>query len=179
MKNKEVYYLLKKKGYDKKIGFINTYKIHKIHKWLIDKKRILVVVDYEYECDSTPYYYKIYTLIDEHGKPSRVPVYGDRWNKDKGIEVRELVHYRDYKRSYKDYSNYDKALKDGIVEALKSLPDVDIKKEEKVSEKSLKTQNFCRFGVALKEGTSCHGNLFDDCMYCPEYEKILYKNKNE
>lgn len=89
------------------------------------------------------------------------------------IEVRELVHYRDYKRSYKDYSNYDKALKEGIVEALKSLPDVDIKKEEKVSEKSLKTQNLCRFGVALKEGTSCHGNLFDDCMYCTEYKNSL------
>ena len=124
MKNKEIYYLLKKKGYEGKIGFINTNKINKIHRWLIDKKRILVVVDYEYECDSTPYFYKIYTLIDEYGKPSKVPVYGYRWDEDEEIEIKELVHYRDYKRSYKDYSNYDKALKEGIIEALKSLPDI-------------------------------------------------------
>lgn len=179
MKNKEVYYLLNKKGYEGKIGFINTNKINKIHRWLIDKKRILVVVDYEYECDSTPYFYKIYTLMDEHGKPSKVPVYDYRWDENEEIEIKELVYYRNYKRSYKDYSSYDKALKEGVIEALKSLPDVDIKKEEKVPEKPLKTQNFCRFGVALKEGTFCHGNLFDDCMYCPEYERILYENKRK
>ena len=88
-------------------------------KWLREKHNILAVVDYEYECDDTPYFYKIYRL-GEHGKPSRVAIKGVRYDKD-GTEHEQIVGYRDYERSYEDYHTYEEACEDAIKYCLENL----------------------------------------------------------
>ena len=81
-------------------------------KYLEEVYRILVVADYEYECTSTSWYFKIYRL-GENGKPERVPVEGVYYDKD-GVEHKHITCCRDFKRSYKDYSTRKEAIEDGI-----------------------------------------------------------------
>ena len=87
-----------------------------LQSWLV-KNNILVLVDYCYECTSTSYFYKIYKFVDEHGKCEKWPVKAVRCDND-GIEIEEIVGYRDYKRSYSDYETYSDALEAGLYEAL-------------------------------------------------------------
>ena len=100
--------------------------------WLC-KNGILVLVDYEYECDSTPYFYKIYKFVDEHGKTERWPIEASIYEDD-GTEMIDIVGYRNYKRSYGDYESYSDALDAGLQEALgmievkeKNIGDVTIR----------------------------------------------------
>ena len=83
---------------DKTVGWT----IAELQEWLI-KNKILVLVDYCYECTSTSYFYKIYKFVDEHGKCEKWPVKGVRYD-NKGTEIEETVCYRDYKRSYDKYA---------------------------------------------------------------------------
>ena len=85
-------------------------------KWLREMRNIIVVVDYEYECTSTSYYYKIYRL-GEHGKPERVASYGVSYDKDNNPTT-HLVGWRDYERSYSSYETYEDACEAGIKYAL-------------------------------------------------------------
>lgn len=91
-----------------------------IIQWLADEKRILVTVDYNYEFTSTSYFYKIYKFTDEHGKPEKQPIYGARYNSENN-ETLEIVGYRDYRISYKDYPSYIIAMEEGILEVLNNL----------------------------------------------------------
>ena len=79
--------------------------------------KTIVLVDYCYECDDTPYFYKIYKLINEYGEPMRWPIIGAHYNEFTGEEIKTVVGYRQYKRSYRDYATYDDALEAGIMEA--------------------------------------------------------------
>ena len=88
-------------------------------KWLREKYRILVVVDYEYECDTTPYYFKIYRL-GENGKPERVAVKGVSYDKD-DIPTEHIVGYRDWERSNDDFKSYEQASEDAIMYCLENL----------------------------------------------------------
>ena len=81
-------------------------------KYLEEVYHILVVADYEYECTSTSWYFKIYRL-DKNGKPERVPVEGVSYDIN-GVEHKNIVCYRDFKRSYKDYPTRKEAIEDGI-----------------------------------------------------------------
>ena len=87
-----------------------------LQSWLV-KNNILVLVDYCYECTSTSYFYKIYKFVDEHGKCEKWPVKAVRYDNE-GIEIEEIVGYRDYKRSYSNYETYSNALEAGLYEAL-------------------------------------------------------------
>ena len=100
---------------DKTVGWT----IVELQEWLI-KNKILVLVDYCYECTSTSYFYKIYKFVDEHGKCEKWPVKGVRYD-NKGTKIEEIVCYRDYKRSYSDYETYSDALEAGLHEALTML----------------------------------------------------------
>lgn len=93
--------------------------MNKQQKDLLDKYHILIIVDYEYECTDTSYYYKIYRL-GEHGKPERVSVWGISYDKD-GEPNKHIVSYRDYERSYKNYATYDEALEDGIKQIINEM----------------------------------------------------------
>ena len=78
--------------------------------------KTLVLVDYCYEYDTTSYFYKIYKFINEHGEPMSWPVIGAHYNEFTGEEIKTVVGYRQYKRSYKDYETYEQALEAGIEE---------------------------------------------------------------
>ena len=88
-------------------------------KWLKETHNILIIPDYEYECDSTPYLYKIYRL-GENGKPEKVAVKGVSYDKDNN-PIEQIVGYRDYERSHKDYSTLEEAINDGIKYCLEQL----------------------------------------------------------
>ena len=88
-------------------------------KWLREVHNILLVVDYEYECDTTPYYFKIYRL-GENGKPERVTIKGVSYDKDNNA-TEHIVGYRDWERSYGDYSTYEEACEESIKYCLKNL----------------------------------------------------------
>jgi len=88
-------------------------------KWLREVHNILLVVDYEYEYDTTPYYFKIYRL-DENGKPERVPIKGVSYDKDNNA-TEHIVGYRDWERSYGDYSTYEEACESAIKYCLENL----------------------------------------------------------
>lgn len=133
-------------------------------KELLEKYNILVIVDYDYEFTNKSYYYKIY-ILGEHGKPERVEVKSERY--DKVGKAIVTSHYRDYKHSYKDYATYDEALEEGIKEATSMIPK-ETPTEEKPVEKLIK----CRMGIP---GIDCWGNTMDDCMYCSEYDEYLSK----
>lgn len=108
-----------------------------LQEWLRENG-ILVLVDYEYECDNTPYFYKIYKFVDEHGKPERWPIKGVRYEGDKEIE--ETVGYRNYKRSYGDYKSYSDALDAGLQEGL-GMIEVKEKKNEDVTIREINVKN--------------------------------------
>lgn len=88
-------------------------------KWLNEVHHILVVSDYEYECTDTSWYYKIYKLVDEHGKCKSWPVNTVRYID--GLEVELTVAFRDYMRSYKDYATKKEADEEGIRYVLENL----------------------------------------------------------
>lgn len=88
-------------------------------KWLREIHNVLIVVDYEWECDTTPYYFKIYRL-GENGKPERVAVKGVSYDKDDNPKE-HIVGYRDWERSYGDYSTYEQACEAGIKYCLENL----------------------------------------------------------
>ena len=88
-------------------------------KWVQEAHNIIIVPNYEYECDSTPWCYKIFKL-EENGKPERVAVKGVSYDKDNNPTER-IVGYRDYERSYKDYSTKEEAIEEGIKYCLENL----------------------------------------------------------
>jgi len=88
-------------------------------KWLRKKHNILLVVDYEYECDTTPYYFKIY-LLGENGKPERVAIKGVSYDKNDNA-TEHIVGYCDCERSKDDYSNEEQAYEAGIRYCLENL----------------------------------------------------------
>lgn len=88
-------------------------------KWLQKALNILVIPNYEYECDDTPWCYKIF-LLEEGGKPQRVPIKGVSYDKDNN-PTEHTVGYRDYERSYEDYSTKEEAIEEGIKYCLKNL----------------------------------------------------------
>lgn len=90
--------------------------------WLRRKHSLLVLVDYDYECTSTSYFYKIYKFVDEHGKCEQWPIMGTRYVD--GKEITERVAFRNYKRSYKDYETYLEAFDAGLQEALTMIEEI-------------------------------------------------------
>ncbi len=80
-------------------------------KWIQEVHNILIVADYEYECTNTSWYFKVYRL-GENGKPERVAITGTYY--DYSGEHKQIVGYRDYERSYKDYATREEAEEDGI-----------------------------------------------------------------
>ena len=96
---------------------MKTHNLEEIRKILKDEFKTLILVDYCYECDSTPYFYKIYKFINDYGEPLTWPVIAVRYDEFTGEEIRHVVGHRQYKRSYRDYETYEKALESGIEEA--------------------------------------------------------------
>lgn len=90
--------------------------------WLKRKHNLLVLVDYDYECTSTSYFYKIYKFVDEHGKCEQWPIMGTRYVD--GKEITERVAFRSYKRSYNDYETYSEAFDAGLQEALTMIEEI-------------------------------------------------------
>ena len=88
-------------------------------KWLREVHNILLVVDYEYEYDSTPYYYKIYRL-GINGKPERIAIKGTSYDKDNN-PTEHTVSYRDWERSHNDYPLYEEACEAAIKYCLENL----------------------------------------------------------
>ena len=88
-------------------------------KWIQETFNIVIIPNYEYECDSTPWCYKIFKL-GEGGKPERVAIKGVSYDKDNN-PTEHIVGYRDYERSYKDYSTKEEAIEDGIRYCLENL----------------------------------------------------------
>lgn len=88
-------------------------------KWVQEAHNIIIIPNYEYECDSTPWCYKIFKL-GENGKPERVAVKGVSYDKDNN-PTEHVVGYRDYERSHKDYSTKEEAIEEGIKYCLENL----------------------------------------------------------
>lgn len=121
--------LLKEKGFDRAAEFngnmalwnynISAPTLQMTIKWLQEAFNIIIIPNYEYECDSTPWCYKIFKL-GENGKPERVAVKGVSYDKDDN-PTEHIVGYRDYERSYKDYATKEEAIEEGIKYCLKNL----------------------------------------------------------
>lgn len=137
--------LLKEKGFDEKCFFCwdditETNRISKLMvcnnsellehyyamptlqmamKWLREVHNVLLVADYEWECDTTPYFFKIYRL-GENGKPERVTVKGVSYDKDDN-PTGLIVGYRDWEKSYGDYSTHEEACEAAIRYCLENL----------------------------------------------------------
>jgi hypothetical protein len=88
-------------------------------KWVQETFNIVIVPNYEYECDNTPWCYKIFKL-GENGKPKRVAIKGVSYDKDDN-PTEHIVGYRDYERSYKDYATKEEAIEEGIKYCLENL----------------------------------------------------------
>ena len=88
-------------------------------KWLREVHSILVVIDYNYECTSKSYCYKIYHL-GKNGKPKRFPVYGVGYD-DEGNECWDIVYYRDFQLSDSEYTTYEEAAEAAIYYCLEYL----------------------------------------------------------
>lgn len=88
-------------------------------RWLREFHHVFIVIDYEYECDSTPYYFKIYRL-GENGKPERVEIKGVSYDKDNN-PTEHIVGYRDWERSKKSFSTYIEAVEAAIKYCLINL----------------------------------------------------------
>ena len=88
-------------------------------KWLREVHNILLVVDYEYECDSTPYYFKIYRL-GKNGKPEHIAIKSTSYDKNNN-PTEHIVSYRDWERSKGDYSTYEEACEASIKYCLENL----------------------------------------------------------
>ena len=132
--------LLKEKGFDEEchnayfnktlvdytmFGFclggelINAPTLQMAMKWIQETFNIVIVPNYEYECDNTPWCYKIFKL-EENGKPERVAVKGVSYDKDDN-PTEHIVGYRDYERSYKDYATKEEACEAAIKYCLENL----------------------------------------------------------
>lgn len=88
-------------------------------KWLQETFNIVIIPNYEYECNDTPWCYKIF-MLEENGKPQRVAIKGVSYDKDNN-PAEHIVGYRDYERSYKDYSTKEEAIEEGIKYCLENL----------------------------------------------------------
>ena len=88
-------------------------------KWLREVHKIVLVVDYEYECDFTSYYYKIYKL-GEYGRPESVAVTGVSYDEDNN-PTEHIVGFRDYSRGRCEYATYEEACEEGIKHCLENL----------------------------------------------------------
>ena len=121
--------LMKEKGFNERTNMphIDDYQrlvcyiptLQMATKWLQEALNILVIPNYEYECDDTPWCYKIF-LLEEGGKPQRVPIKGVSYDKDNN-PTEHTVGYRDYERSYEDYSTKEEAIEEGIKYCLENL----------------------------------------------------------
>ena len=102
----------------------NATTLQTVMKWLREVHNILIVVDYEWECNTTPYYFKIYRL-GKNGKPERVPIRGVSYDKNYN-PTEHIFRYRDWERSHDDYSTYEEAceaaIKYCLLENQKKLP---------------------------------------------------------
>lgn len=108
------------KNTDDKYGMvISAPTLQMTMKWLKEVHNVLIVIDYEWECDTTPYYFKIYRL-GENGKPERVPVKGISYDKD-DIPTEHIVGYRDWERSNDDFKSYEQACEAAIKYCLENL----------------------------------------------------------
>ena len=140
--------LLKEKGFDEKCRALYTFwfdevegpKEDEVENWNIEPKyfsaptlqmatkwvqetfNIVIIPNYEYECDSAPWCYKIFKL-GENGKPERVVVKGVSYDKDDN-PTEHIVSYRDYERSYKDYATKEEACEAGIRYVLENLIEI-------------------------------------------------------
>lgn len=104
---KNVYY-----NYQTPSDGINMPTLQMATKWVQETFNVVIIPNYEYECDDTPWCYKIYQL-GENGKPKRVPVEGVSYDMNGEPHV-EVVAYRDYQRSFADYATKEEAIEEGI-----------------------------------------------------------------
>ena len=88
-------------------------------KWLRKIHNILLIVDYEYECDTTPYFFKIYRL-GENSKPESIAVKSISYDKDNN-PIEHIIGYRDWEKSEGDYSTPEEAYNIGIKYCLENL----------------------------------------------------------
>lgn len=116
LSHREVGYVFNNGQWD---NFITAPTLQMAMKWLQETLNILVIPNYEYECDSTPWCYKIFKL-GENGKPERVAIKGVSYDKDNN-PTEHIVGYRDYERSYEDYSTKEEAIEEGIKYCLENL----------------------------------------------------------
>ena len=121
----EIYRILREeKNWD-----LDDLSLNEIHATLYQYFGVLVLVDFIYECDTTPFFYKIYKFKDLITRePERVPVEAARYDED-GTEMIDIVGYRQWKRSYKDFNNYKDAFEEGLLEAVKMIDKQEIKNE--------------------------------------------------
>ena len=88
-------------------------------KWLREVHSILVVIDYNYECTSKSYCYKIYCL-GKNGKPKKFPVEGIAYD-DEGNANRDIIYYRDFQLSDSEYATYEQAVDGALYYCLEYL----------------------------------------------------------
>lgn len=88
-------------------------------KWLQVIFNVVIIPNYEYECDDTPWCYKIFRL-GENGKPERVAIKGVSYDKNNN-PTEHIVGYRDYECSYENYSTKEEAVEEGIKYCLENL----------------------------------------------------------
>lgn len=93
--------------------------IQRTMKWLREVHSILVMIDYNYECTSKSYCYKIYCL-GKNGKPKRFPVYGVAYD-DEGNANRDIIYYRDFLLSDSEYATYEQAVDGALYYCLEYL----------------------------------------------------------
>lgn len=140
---------------------------------MLENYGILLLVDFEYECDDTPYFYKIYRFKDNTTKePTRVPIKGVHYLVDDDgneNEIEEVVGYRQWERSRKDFHTYKEALEWGLLEAVKKLPDID---EAQYTKCPYYVENGNCDEEYLLHGMKYKCNKRDDC---PTLRKILNK----
>ena len=87
-------------------------------KWFRENHRIIIVVDYDYDCTKTCYCYKIYKL-QEYDRPESVPIKGFYYKDGKQIE--EVVGNSDHIRSRGEYAKYEEACEAAIKYCLENL----------------------------------------------------------
>ena len=92
-----------------------------VMKWLREVHSILVVIDYNYECTSKSYCYKIYCL-GKNGKPKKFPVEGVAYD-DEGNATRDIIYYRDFQLSDSEYATYEQAVDGALYYCLEYLVD--------------------------------------------------------
>ena len=105
--------------YNRESTYLSAPTLQMAMKWVQETFNIVIIPNYEYECDSTPWCYKIYRL-GEHGKPERVALKCVSYDKDDN-PTEHIVGYRYYERSYKDYATKEEALEEGIKYCLENL----------------------------------------------------------